>query len=119
MKQVFHHSKRAIIALVGGVVIIVGIIAIPYPGPGWLIVFAGLGILATEFEWARRLLRYAKDHYNAWTEWVKRQSRPVRYAIIAGVAFITIMTIYLMNGYGIISDLLHLEWQWAHSPLSF
>ena len=34
----------------------VGILAIPYPGPGWAIVFLGLGILATEFDWARRLL---------------------------------------------------------------
>ena len=40
---------------------LVGILAIPYPGPGWAIVFVGLGILATEFEWARQLLAYARS----------------------------------------------------------
>ena len=42
--------------MVGLLVLGVGILAIPYPGPGWAIVFIGLAILATEFEWARKLL---------------------------------------------------------------
>ena len=34
------------------------------PGPGWAIVFVGLAILATEFDWARRLLAYARERYD-------------------------------------------------------
>ena len=30
------------------------------PGPGWLLIFVGLGILSTEYMWARRLLDTAK-----------------------------------------------------------
>jgi len=26
------------------------------PGPGWLVIFLGLGLLAAEFVWARRLM---------------------------------------------------------------
>ena len=37
-------------------VVAVGIALIPLPGPGWLIVIAGLAIWAVEFHWARRLL---------------------------------------------------------------
>ena len=30
------------------------------PGPGWLFIFLGLGVLATEYVWAERLLKTAK-----------------------------------------------------------
>ncbi|MDB5384994.1 MAG: hypothetical protein JWM11_640 [Planctomycetaceae bacterium] len=43
------------------VTILVGIVLIPGPGPGWLIVYAGVGILATEFPWAQKLLVWIKD----------------------------------------------------------
>ena len=49
-------AYRIVVAVVGLAVLAVGILAIPYPGPGWAIVFLGLGILATEFRWAQRLL---------------------------------------------------------------
>ena len=65
---------RAAIAVVGAAVLVLGILAIPYPGPGWLIVFAGLGILASEFAWAGRLLRFARHYYDRWLAWMGRQS---------------------------------------------
>ena len=65
---------RIVVGVVGLVVFAVGIIAIPYPGPGWAIVFIGLGILATEFEWARRLLAYAKERYDKVMDWFQAQT---------------------------------------------
>ncbi len=47
--------RKVAVAIVGVVVILVGIPLIPLFGPGWLIVFSGLAILASEFEWAGRL----------------------------------------------------------------
>ena len=44
---------RVSVALVGLIVVVAGIILLPLPGPGWLIVFAGIAIWATEFAWAR------------------------------------------------------------------
>lgn len=61
MEYVKRHTKRAFIGIVGGVVVLIGIILIPYPGPGWLVVFAGLAILATEFAFAQRLLDTAES----------------------------------------------------------
>ena len=59
---------------------------LPLPGPGWLIIFAGLAVLASEFEWAQRLLRYARDQVGRWTDWVQARSRPVQALI--GLVFL-------------------------------
>jgi len=47
---------RVLVGFVGGAVTVLGAVALIGPGPGWLIVFAGLGILASEFAWADRAL---------------------------------------------------------------
>lgn len=44
----------------GFLVLIVGIAALPLPGPGWLIIAGGLTILAKDVAWAERLLRYIR-----------------------------------------------------------
>jgi hypothetical protein len=52
-----HHTIRASRILAGAALVLVGIVlALPgVPGPGLLVIFAGLGVLGGEFEWARRL----------------------------------------------------------------
>jgi uncharacterized protein (TIGR02611 family) len=52
--------KRVAVGAVGGVITVIGVVALVTPGPGWLIIFAGLGILATEFAWAGMILENAK-----------------------------------------------------------
>ena len=47
---------RILVGLIGGLVTVLGAIALVAPGPGWLIIFAGLGILASEFAWADKAL---------------------------------------------------------------
>ncbi len=53
--------KRIIVTLVGGTVLAVGIALLLLPGPAFLVIPAGLGILAMEFAWARRWLRKTKE----------------------------------------------------------
>lgn len=82
-------TYRTVIGLVGAAIVIGGLALIPLPGPGWLIVFAGLAVLATEFYWAGRLLDFARRQVHAWTDWVTRQSLPVRLVLgVVGLAFI-------------------------------
>ncbi|MGH8860402.1 MAG: TIGR02611 family protein [Jatrophihabitantaceae bacterium] len=69
---------RAGVSVFGVAIIIAGIILLPLPGPGWLIIFAGLGLLATEFDWAARLLRFARAKVSRWTNWVATRSRSVQ-----------------------------------------
>jgi uncharacterized protein (TIGR02611 family) len=52
--------KRSAVTLVGVCLVLGGIALMPLPGPGILVVVAGLAVLATEYVWARRLLRRAK-----------------------------------------------------------
>ena len=52
--------KRVLVGVVGGLITLIGVVALVAPGPGWLIIFTGLGILGTEFAWAARVLVYAK-----------------------------------------------------------
>ena len=53
--------KRIIVAIIGGTVLAIGIALLVLPGPAFLVIPAGLGILAIEFAWARRWLRKAKE----------------------------------------------------------
>ncbi len=69
--------------------VLLGLVLVPFPGPGWLIVILGLLILASEFTWAQRLLDFVRDKVRAWTEWMKRQSLAVRMAVgLATAAFV-------------------------------
>lgn len=114
-----RQAKRTTIGFLGGLVLVVGIIAVPYPGPGWLIVFAGLAILATEFEWAGRLLYMSRRKYDEWQAWLKRQSLIVRIIFWILTFVVVVATIWLLNGYGLVNDLLHLPFPWVKSPLPF
>jgi len=77
------------IGVLGGLVIAIGIILIPLPGPGWGIVILGLAIWAIEFVWAKHLLEFTKRQVKAWTSWVGRQSLPVRGVIgVVGLVFV-------------------------------
>lgn len=110
-------TYRVGVGVVGTIVLVLGIIAIPYPGPGWLIVFAGLAILASEFAWAKRVLRYARGKYDAWTEWLGRQSVVVRMAVLAGTGLIVLATLYLLNALYLVAGWVGLGgWTWLQSP---
>jgi hypothetical protein len=52
--------KRFFVALIGGTVLLIGLALLVLPGPGVMVMAAGVAILATEFIWARRAWRKAK-----------------------------------------------------------
>jgi uncharacterized protein (TIGR02611 family) len=56
-----RSGKRIAVTVAGGFVVLVGIVLLVLPGPGILVIIAGLAILATEYVWAERLLRMAKE----------------------------------------------------------
>jgi uncharacterized protein (TIGR02611 family) len=83
------HAYRITVGIVGLLVVLLGLVLVPFPGPGWLIVILGLLILASEFAWAQRLLDFVRDKVLAWTRWIGRQSWPVRIGIgVATAAFV-------------------------------
>jgi uncharacterized protein (TIGR02611 family) len=51
------EQVRRVFRIVGGfTLLLIGIVMLVTPGPGWVVIFLGLGLLAAEFVWARRLM---------------------------------------------------------------
>lgn len=63
--------KKVLIGLLGGTVLLIGLVLVFLPGPAILVIPLGLGILATEFAWAR----HYKDKMEAkFAEWRRRKA---------------------------------------------
>ncbi|MEU8568386.1 TIGR02611 family protein [Streptomyces pathocidini] len=58
--RTLHLSWQVGVFLVGLAVVTIGVIMLPLPGPGWLVIFGGMAIWATEFVWAQLVLRWTK-----------------------------------------------------------
>jgi len=56
-----RYAKRLIVFVLGFSVLLIGIAMIVLPGPAFIVIPAGLAILATEFVWARHLLKKMKE----------------------------------------------------------
>ena len=55
-----RNGRRIGITIAGFAVLLAGVVLLVLPGPGWVLIFAGLAILSTEYVWARVLLTKAK-----------------------------------------------------------
>jgi uncharacterized protein (TIGR02611 family) len=97
-------AYRIGVSVLGTLVVLLGLVLVPFPGPGWLIVFLGLGILSTEFAWAERMLDFGRARFRTWLHWVGRQHLAVRalisLATLAFVAGVVLLTLYL-SGAGV------------------
>lgn len=111
------RTRVIVVGIVGGTVLVVGVIMIPYPGPGWLVVFMGLAILAQEFTWAERSLQYGRQKYDAWNQWIARQNIVIRSITFLATAIVVIATVWLVNGYGLMNQWFNLGLPWLVSPL--
>jgi uncharacterized protein (TIGR02611 family) len=87
---------RVFIGLIGGSITVLGSIALIGPGPGILIVLAGLGILATEFAWAGRVMMETKRIASRAAE--RTGMKPwVKYFLVAGGAVFSIVAILIYH----------------------
>ena len=59
--KTLQQTKRFLKVLFGFTLLALGVIMIITPVPGWLTIVLGLGLLAAEFVWARRLLDRMKE----------------------------------------------------------
>lgn len=56
----YRWARRIVVAIVGFTVLLVGLALTVLPGPAFVVIPAGLAILALEFAWARRWLHKLK-----------------------------------------------------------
>jgi uncharacterized protein (TIGR02611 family) len=116
-KKKLNLIYRCVVGVVGTAVLIGGIVLIPYPGPGWLIVFAGLGILASEFEWAHRLLKFARGKYDLWMDWIKEQHWSVQALLGLLTCAVVLATLWLLGALGLVGGWFGIDWSWLQSPI--
>lgn len=115
---VLDLTFRIAVGVVGIAVVIVGIIALPAPGPGWAIIFLGLGILATEFEGARKILIWVRAKYQAWVHWLGRQGKITRLLVSAGILLLVAACAWFFGAFALVGAWMRLDWGWLRSPVS-
>ena len=72
--RVLRASWRIVVFVVGVTVLLVGLAGLLLPIlPGWLLIIAGLAILATEYVWARRLLHWVRVKTRQTYDWVRHR----------------------------------------------
>jgi len=67
-----RQARCAIISVVGFTLLLLGLLMTVLPGPAFVVIPAGLAVLALEFAWARSLLHHAKRYAE------KLRRRPVQ-----------------------------------------
>jgi uncharacterized protein (TIGR02611 family) len=87
-------TLKIAIGVIGAVLVIAGLIMVPFPGPGWLVVFAGLAVLATEFHWANRVLEFGKRTLAGWTAWLGRRGWTVKILVVLVAAAAAVVIVY-------------------------
>ncbi|MEV0292554.1 TIGR02611 family protein [Nocardia sp. NPDC050710] len=117
-RPTLNLAYRIGVAVIGIAVLILGILAIPYPGPGWAIVFAGLGILATEFAWARHALGWLRGKYRQGMAWFSARGLAMRAFAAIATALLVIATLWVLGTFGMIGGWIGVESEWLRSPLA-
>lgn len=82
----------------GAGIVLVGVTLLALPGPGWAIIFLGLAVLATEYAWAHRLLRFTKEKatgaYSSATR-PENRKRTLWILLICGLLLAAAVSLYV------------------------
>jgi uncharacterized protein (TIGR02611 family) len=70
-----EQVRRVFLVIAGFTLLFVGVAMLVTPGPGMLVIFLGLGLLAAEFVWARRLMDRIKHEGGRLKDAVLRQGK--------------------------------------------
>ncbi|MER8117308.1 TIGR02611 family protein [Streptomyces sp. NPDC094031] len=97
-RRLLHRGWQAGVFMIGLAVVIAGVAMLALPGPGWVVIFAGMAIWATEFVWAQVVLRWTKRKV---TEAAQRaldpevRRRNIALTVTGAVIIAVLCTIYL------------------------
>jgi uncharacterized protein (TIGR02611 family) len=75
-KKLPASIRKPVILVAGSLVILGGIILLPLPGPGWVIIFAGFAILATEFDQAQKIRDWFINLFKSAARWIQQRRQP-------------------------------------------
>ena len=78
LSRVKATARKVLVGILGGLVLALGLAMIVLPGPAFIIIPAGLAILASEFEWAKRLKVRCEQKFKQWRDDHRRQKAAKR-----------------------------------------
>lgn len=82
--------KKAVVAVLGIALLLVGIALLVLPGPGFLLIAAALALLATQFDWAKKPLDYAWDKAQVGIDEVGRSKGRTALSILAALVLVAV-----------------------------
>ncbi len=91
-----RSGKRIAVTVVGFAVLVAGIVMMVTPGPGVLVIVAGLAILASEWAWAERALDKAKSGGRMVLEQATASPLRIALSILATLAGIGAVLVYFL-----------------------
>jgi uncharacterized protein (TIGR02611 family) len=80
--RIARSTRRLVILVVGLAIVVLGLVLVPAPGPGWAVVFGGLALLSTEFAWAARLLNWTKRKVGRANAWIAFKLKPITVPLL-------------------------------------
>lgn len=83
------YGKRIVVIVAGSAVTIAGGAMLVLPGPGFLVIFMGLAILSSEFEWADRLRERVRDRAE---QAAKATGVSLRAIVAVGIFFAVVIS---------------------------
>lgn len=89
--------RRSAVGVVGGVLILIGIAGLALPGPGLLIMLAGMVVLALEFDWAEQRVDFVRDKALEAAEYGVRTWPRVVASTLGGLSLLVIGTVWIIG----------------------
>jgi uncharacterized protein (TIGR02611 family) len=63
VSKTIKQSKKLVISVIGFTVLLIGLAMVVLPGPAFIVIPIGLGILAAEFVWASKFLEKVRNKF--------------------------------------------------------
>jgi uncharacterized protein (TIGR02611 family) len=82
LTRTFRQAKRLIVTIIGMTILCIGIAMIVLPGPAIVVIPIALGILATEFAWAQRVLNIVRERIRTSKNNLTNNNQPKQKEII-------------------------------------
>ena len=92
--QSLDLAWRAVILLVGGTLVGLGLFFLLFPGPGWATIFIGFLVLGTEFRWARSVVEPLQAAAARLNDHTQKHAHGLM-AVQMGAMFLSLVTLYL------------------------
>lgn len=115
----WNRAYRAGVGAVGTLMILCGAVMVPLPTPGfgWILIFLGLGLMSTEFAWAKTLTHWVRRGYDMVRHWFARRSTAERVSMISALVVLVIGVMWLSGMMGTAASWAGVEHSWWSGPI--